>query len=115
MEKNLLEVLDEEPNGLSQDIVRNFMYQLIKSILFCHQNGIVHRGSNLTNQFIISLDIKPENLLVSGHHLKLCDFGKPYFKNLMEGFARNIANHKNSQITGYVATRWYRAPELLLS
>lgn len=36
--------------------------------------------------------------------LKLCDFG----------FARNIATRRSSVITGYVATRWYRAPELLL-
>jgi cyclin-dependent kinase-like len=36
--------------------------------------------------------------------LKLCDFG----------FARNIHPRRSSVITGYVATRWYRAPELLL-
>ena len=36
--------------------------------------------------------------------LKLCDFG----------FARQLPENKNVDITDYVSTRWYRAPELLL-
>ena len=49
-------------------------------------------------------DIKPENLLVNpDHSLKICDFG----------FARTVS-HPGQQLTDYVATRWYRAPELLL-
>jgi serine/threonine protein kinase len=38
------------------------------------------------------------------HDLRICDFG----------FARILAN-KQGGLTDYVATRWYRAPELLLS
>ena len=51
-------------------------------------------------------DIKPENLLVNSddHSLKLCDFG----------FARVLPQSKQAVMTDYVATRWYRAPELLL-
>jgi cyclin-dependent kinase-like len=54
-------------------------------------------------------DIKPENLLIKTEtqELKVCDFG----------FARFINNKDNSspsQLTDYVATRWYRSPELLL-
>ena len=53
---------------------------------------------------MIHRDVKPENLLVSNDKiLKLCDFG----------FARRIGQDKF--LTGYVATRWYRSPELLLS
>ena len=37
--------------------------------------------------------------------LKICDFG----------FARVLNNRVGSGLTDYVATRWYRAPELLLS
>lgn len=57
-----------------------------------HSKGMVHR------------DIKPENLLISKKGtLKLCDFG----------FARKWTK-ENKNLTDYVATRWYRAPELLL-
>jgi cyclin-dependent kinase-like len=92
VEKNLLEVLEEKPNGLTSDLVRRYIYQLCRAINFCHQNNVIHR------------DIKPENLLVNPDHtLKLCDFG----------FARTIT-HPGQQLTDYVATRWYRAPELLL-
>ena len=52
---------------------------------------------------IIHRDIKPENILVSKLGvIKLCDFG----------FARMISPGEN--YTDYVATRWYRAPELLV-
>jgi cyclin-dependent kinase-like len=51
-------------------------------------------------------DIKPENLLINKENvLKICDFG----------FARVLPKSENELITDYVATRWYRSPELLLS
>ena len=53
---------------------------------------------------IIHRDIKPENILVSKNGVvKLCDFG----------FARTLAQ-PGEIYTDYVATRWYRAPELLV-
>ncbi|XP_005284041.1 cyclin-dependent kinase-like 2 isoform X2 [Chrysemys picta bellii] len=53
---------------------------------------------------IIHRDIKPENILVSQSGVvKLCDFG----------FARTLAA-PGEAYTDYVATRWYRAPELLV-
>lgn len=64
---------------------------MCKAIEFCHRNDVVHR------------DVKPENLLISSaNYLKLCDFG----------FARTMG--KSVVLTDYVATRWYRSPELLL-
>ncbi|XP_072440566.1 cyclin-dependent kinase-like 5 isoform X1 [Chiloscyllium punctatum] len=93
VEKNMLELLEEMPNGVQPEKVRNYIYQLIKAIHWCHKNDIVHR------------DIKPENLLISySDMLKLCDFG----------FARNLSEGSNANYTEYVATRWYRSPELLL-
>ena len=93
VEKNLLELLQEHPKGLEPNLIKKIIYQLCKSINYLHDQNIVHR------------DIKPENLLVdSTNKLKLCDFG----------FARSIKAAKEN-LTDYVATRWYRSPELLLT
>ncbi|XP_042605981.1 cyclin-dependent kinase-like 5 isoform X3 [Cyprinus carpio] len=93
VEKNMLELLEDMPNGAPQEKVRIYIYQLIKAIHWCHKNNIVHR------------DIKPENLLISSDDmLKLCDFG----------FARDLSESTDVNYTEYVATRWYRSPELLL-
>jgi serine/threonine protein kinase len=53
VEKSILELLEEKPNGLDSDTTRKYIYQLIKAIEFCHRHDIVHR------------DIKPENLLTN--------------------------------------------------
>uniref|UniRef100_A0A8B9EZK3 Cyclin dependent kinase like 5 n=1 Tax=Amazona collaria TaxID=241587 RepID=A0A8B9EZK3_9PSIT len=53
VEKNMLELLEEMPNGVPPEKVKSYIYQLIKAIHWCHKNDIVHR------------DIKPENLLIS--------------------------------------------------
>lgn len=56
---------------------------------------------------LLHRDIKPSNLLLNSDcHVKLCDFG----------LCRNIAETAGPQphLTDYVATRWYRAPEILL-
>lgn len=92
VEKNLLEVLEESSHGIAEELVRGYVYQLCKAIEYCHAQDVIHR------------DIKPENLLVSAEQmLKLCDFG----------FARTLPQ-KGGALTDYVATRWYRSPELLL-
>ncbi|KAE8294471.1 Cyclin-dependent kinase-like 5 [Larimichthys crocea] len=93
VEKNMLELLEELPNGVPTEKARSYIYQLIRAIHWCHKHDIVHR------------DIKPENLLISSDDvLKLCDFG----------FARNLSEGTDANYTEYVATRWYRSPELLL-
>jgi cyclin-dependent kinase-like len=98
VEKNLLEVLEESPKGLSPKLIRYFVFQMCKAVSYLHKNNMIHR------------DVKPENLLIDENlNLKLCDFG----------FARKVKlNRQNNNIdtmTDYVATRWYRSPELLLS
>lgn len=93
VERTLLEVLEANPNGVDPALVQKYVYELVKAIQWCHCNDVVHR------------DIKPENLLIgSDDTLKLCDFG----------FARTLPQ-RGGALTDYVATRWYRAPELLLA
>nr|XP_022324640.1 cyclin-dependent kinase-like 5 isoform X5 [Crassostrea virginica] len=93
VERNMLELLEEMPNGVPTEKVKSYTYQLCKAIQWCHCQDIIHR------------DIKPENLLISKNDtLKLCDFG----------FARSIHGGLVGVYTDYVATRWYRSPELLL-
>ena len=91
--KNLLEVLENEVGGVGSDATCRYMLQLAQAIDCCHSHSVIHR------------DIKPENLLVDprGKQLKLCDFG----------FARSYSPGA-TDLSDYVATRWYRAPELLL-
>ncbi|EDO41721.1 predicted protein [Nematostella vectensis] len=44
VEKNMLELLEEMPNGVPAHRVRNYIFQLIKAIKWCHQNDVIHRG-----------------------------------------------------------------------
>ncbi|XP_047126433.1 cyclin-dependent kinase-like 5 isoform X2 [Hydra vulgaris] len=93
VEKNMLECLEKMPSGVPLVQLKSYIRQLNKAVQWCHKNDVIHR------------DIKPENLLISNTGtLKLCDFG----------FARAVSGTANGQYTDYVATRWYRSPELLL-
>ncbi|RNF27126.1 putative mitogen-activated protein kinase, putative,kinase [Trypanosoma conorhini] len=91
VENTILQLIEEKRHGLSPEEVRRYTYQLLNGVDYCHAHNIVHR------------DVKPENILVSKDGvLKLCDFG----------FARQLS--AKGKYTDYVATRWYRAPELLV-
>uniref|UniRef100_A0A8C3FMK5 mitogen-activated protein kinase n=1 Tax=Chrysemys picta bellii TaxID=8478 RepID=A0A8C3FMK5_CHRPI len=51
---------------------------------------------------VLAPDLKPSNLAVNEDcELKILDFG--------------LARHTDDEMTGYVATRWYRAPEIMLN
>ena len=63
VDRNLLEILEQHPNGLDQQLVKKFIYQLCKSIIYIHNNDMIHR------------DIKPENILITGETVKLADLG----------------------------------------
>jgi serine/threonine protein kinase len=77
-------------------LIKSYMWQLMKSLDHMHKKGIFHR------------DIKPENILIEsgsdmGRGLKLADFGS----------CRGIFSKQ--PYTEYISTRWYRAPECLLT
>ena len=51
---------------------------------------------------MVHRDLKPSNILVNENcDLKICDFG--------------LARIQDPQMTGYVSTRYYRAPEIMLT
>lgn len=83
--------------NILEDIHKQYVvYQLLKALKFMHSAELLHR------------DIKPSNLLLNSDcHLRVCDFG----------LCRSINEPgvgPNPVLTDYVATRWYRAPEILL-
>ncbi|KAM5250616.1 mitogen-activated protein kinase 12 isoform 2-T2 [Hipposideros larvatus] len=94
---------------LSEDRIQFLVYQMLKGLKYIHAAGIIHR------------DLKPGNLAVnedcelkagpptpggtfappSSFWLQILDFG--------------LARQADSEMTGYVMTRWYRAPEVILN
>lgn len=83
--------------GILQDIHKKFViYQILKALKYIHSADIIHR------------DLKPSNIFInSNSHVKLGDFGLARTLNSgIKGFG--------GIITDYVATRWYRAPEMIL-
>ncbi|KAK8745401.1 hypothetical protein OTU49_000172 [Cherax quadricarinatus] len=75
---------------LTDDHVQFLIYQVLRGLKYIHSAGIIHR------------DLKPSNIAVNEDcELKILDFG--------------LARPTESEMTGYVATRWYRAPEIMLN
>ncbi|XP_059953861.1 MAPK/MAK/MRK overlapping kinase isoform X2 [Mesoplodon densirostris] len=90
MDMNVYELIRGRRHPLPEKKILHYMYQLCKSLDHMHRNGIFHR------------DVKPENILIKDV-LKLGDFGS----------CRSI--HSKQPYTEYISTRWYRAPECLLT
>ncbi|OXG87353.1 extracellular signal-regulated kinase 1/2 [Cryptococcus neoformans D17-1] len=85
---------------LSDDHCQYFLYQTCRALKALHSAEIIHR------------DLKPSNLLLNANcDLKVCDFG------LARSTQTAFPAEGNNQgfMTEYVATRWYRAPEVMLS
>ncbi|XP_076015486.1 mitogen-activated protein kinase 14A [Genypterus blacodes] len=75
---------------LTDRIIAYLFYQLLRGLKYIHSAGIIHR------------DLKPGNLAVNENcELKILDFG--------------LARQTESEMTGYVVTRWYRAPEVIFN
>lgn len=90
--------------NLSDDHVQYFIYQTLRGLKALHSANVIHR------------DLKPSNLLVNANcDLKICDFGLARIDDRKEGQTTSSPEAKISMLTEYVATRWYRAPEIMLS
>ena len=91
MDTDLHQIL-RSSQGLSDEHCQYFLYQILRGLKYVHTAQVLHR------------DLKPSNLLLNANcDLKICDFG----------LARTSS--ERGFMTEYVVTRWYRAPELLLS
>ncbi|CAJ2656971.1 mitogen-activated protein kinase 19 [Trifolium pratense] len=92
MESDLHQVIKAN-DDLTRDHHQFFLYQMLRALKYMHSANVYHR------------DLKPKNILANANcKLKICDFG----------LARVAFNDAPTSIfwTDYVATRWYRAPEL---
>jgi serine/threonine protein kinase len=88
--------------ALSDDHVQCFVYQTLCGLKYIHSANVLHR------------DIKPSNLLVNADaSLRICDFGMARADNLGASYHLDATN--DAGYTEYVVTRWYRAPEVILS
>ncbi|XP_026544802.1 mitogen-activated protein kinase 15 isoform X2 [Notechis scutatus] len=97
METDLHAVIKK--GNLLKDIHKCYiLYQLLKATKFIHSGNVIHR------------DQKPSNILLDRDcFVKLCDFG------LARSLGQIEKDEGNPALTEYVATRWYRAPEILLA
>lgn len=86
MEADLNKVMKTQK--LTDDHIQLLIYQILRGLKYVHSAHVVHR------------DLKPSNLAVNSDcHVKILDFG--------------LSREVDSLMTGYVATRWWRAPEII--
>ena len=91
-ESDLEAVIKDKFLPLGTPEIKSYMQMTLRAVAYCHDTWVLHR------------DLKPSNLLLNANcDLKICDFG----------LARTSS--ERGFMTEYVVTRWYRAPELLLS
>eukprot|EP00824_Muranothrix_gubernata_P011522 TRINITY_DN24975_c0_g1_i1.p1 TRINITY_DN24975_c0_g1~~TRINITY_DN24975_c0_g1_i1.p1 ORF type:complete len:389 (+),score=81.33 TRINITY_DN24975_c0_g1_i1:90-1256(+) len=88
------------PQPLTDDHCQYFLYQILRGLKYIHSANVLHR------------DLKPSNLLLNGNcDLKICDFGLAR----IIAASQETSSQNSFVMTEYVATRWYRAPEIMLS
>ncbi|XP_071812046.1 cyclin-dependent-like kinase 5 [Apostichopus japonicus] len=90
-DQDLKKYFDSCNGEIDPDVVKSFMYQLLKGLAFCHSHHVLHR------------DLKPQNLLINKNgELKLADFG------LARAFGIPVRCY-----SAEVVTLWYRPPDVL--
>ncbi|KAJ5300224.1 hypothetical protein N7508_007467 [Penicillium antarcticum] len=88
---DLRHLIHSASNPMSGEFIQFFIYQILRALKYIHSAGVLHR------------DLKPSNILVNHNcDLKICDFG-------------SARGQIDNQMTGYVTTRYYRAPEIMLN
>ncbi len=87
---NLYEYMTKQSREISEVKIRNIIYQVLQGLAHMHKENYFHR------------DMKPENILINEDNVKIADFG----------LAKETKMRPPH--TDYVATRWYRSPEVIL-
>jgi len=89
-----LQQIIKSSQKLTDAHVQTFMYQLFRGLKYIHSANVLHR------------DLKPNNILVNRQcDLVICDFGLARMHD---------ESDEDADMTQYVVTRWYRAPELIM-
>ena len=85
-----------KPHSPTCSHIKYFVYQILRAMKYVHSANVLHR------------DLKPQNILVNANcELVVCDFG------LARPKGDDAEGDATTELTQYVVTRWYRAPELL--
>ena len=88
--------VDGKSTQLQERHKQFIIHQIAKAIFYLHNSNLIHR------------DLKPSNVLINENcEAKLCDFG-------LVRLQEEAPDQELVIMTDYIATRWYRAPELLL-
>lgn len=100
-----LEKIIQSPQAqakLSMEDKNHILYQILAGIKYLHSANVIHR------------DLKPANILITHnppYAIKIADFGlSRVFQE-----APGTPPHNHNSLTRHVVTRWYRAPEVILS
>ncbi|KAH0877380.1 hypothetical protein HID58_064774, partial [Brassica napus] len=108
MESDLHQVIKAN-DDLTKEHHQFFLYQMLRTLKFMHKKFNSFVRHVLFFKYMVSnvyhRDLKPKNILANANcKLKVCDFG----------LARVAFDDTPTTVfwTDYVATRWYRAPEL---
>lgn len=90
-DQDLKKYFDSCNGEIDPEVVKSFMFQLLRGLAFCHGHNVLHR------------DLKPQNLLINKNgELKLADFG------LARAFGIPVRWY-----SAEVVTLWYRPPDVL--
>lgn len=110
MVSDLSEIIRSHPVALSLPQLKSYMIMITRGVQFIHDNQFIHR------------DLKPANILLSKTgQVKIADFGlSRIFSHKQQAAFNKKYKYPNNdptiqllQYSHQVATRWYRAPELL--